>query len=211
MKSKIYILIVLVLALVADPLLAKPDMESKSSIDREYKIKAAFLYNFLKTVDWPKETTSDTNEPMIIGIIGKEQFGDALEPIKDKTVKGKKVVVKRFEGLSQVNKDRENGKTESKIDINGLRKCHLLFVCSSEQKTFREIIESVKAHPVLTVGETQNFLEVGGIINFIPKAEKGEFEINLAAAEHTRLKISSKLLRIANRVIEEKPLEKKKN
>ena len=75
MKSKIYIPIILIAGLVARPILASLDTKSNSSINREYKIKAAFLYNFLKTIDWPKETAGDTSKPMIIGIIGKERYG----------------------------------------------------------------------------------------------------------------------------------------
>jgi hypothetical protein len=205
MKLKTYIIIVLVAGLFGGPVSANPDEES--SVSREYQIKAAFLYNFLKTVEWPEEVISDGNEPMVIGIIGKDHFGEAFDPIKGKSVKGRKVIVKRFEGLSQVDESSDDAEDESKA----LRKCHLLFVCSSEQKTFGEIIKSVKGHSVLTVSEVDNFLEAGGIINFIPSAEKGEFEINLAVAKRVRLKISSKLLRIAKRVIEEKPSEKAKN
>lgn len=209
MKTKVYIFIVLAVSLFTRPVFAKPD--EKSPTNREYKIKAAFLYNFLKTIEWPKDVMSDSNEPIIIAVIGKEQFGNAFEPIEGEFVKGKKVVVKRFERLSRADEHSDDGKTESEIDIKALRKCHLLFVCSSEQKTFREIIKYVKVHPVLTVGETHDFLKAGGIINFIPEAGKGDFEINLAAAKQARLKISSKLLRIAKRIIEEKPSDKTKN
>ncbi len=57
---------------------------------REYQIKAAFIYNFINFVDWPKEKMAESNEPVIIGIVGKDPFGDAFAPVKDKEVKGKK-------------------------------------------------------------------------------------------------------------------------
>ncbi|OHB62185.1 MAG: hypothetical protein A2167_01770 [Planctomycetes bacterium RBG_13_46_10] len=201
MTVKTYIFIFLLTCLFGGSLLAEPD--EKSSASREYKIKAAFIYNFLKTVEWPKEFISDSNESMVVGIIGKDPFGDAFEPIIGKVVKGKKVVVTRLKGLSQIDKRSDNSDSRSEIDIETMRKCHLLFVCSSEQRTFMEIIKSVDGYSVLTVGEIKNFLEAGGVINFIPQAEKGDFEINLSASKRAKLNISSKLLRIAKRVIEE--------
>ena len=70
-------------------------------------------------------------------------------------------------------------------------------------KRMREILGAVREFSVLTVGESDRFLENGGLINFMPGAEKGEFEINLTAAQHVGLKISSKVLRIAHRVVQE--------
>lgn len=205
MKIKIYIFIVLAAGLLAGSVSASPD--TKSSASREYKIKAAFLYNFLKTVDWPKDALADSNEPIVIGLIGKDQFGSAFDPAKEKNVKGKKIIIKRFKGFGQRSDDKDE--TKSQAEVEALRKCHLLFVCSSEKAGFKEIIQAVRDHSVLTVGELDGFLEAGGIINFIPKAQKGEFEINVPASKHARLSISSKLIRIAKRVIKEEPSEKK--
>jgi len=171
---------------------------------QEYQIKAAFLYNFIKFVDWPKEAMPDGNEPITIGIIGKDPFGQAFEPVKDKDAKDKKVVVKRFKSIADLKKLGESGKDELNRQIEAVKKCHLLFVCSSEKEYLKDIVNTVKDRPVLTVGEMQGFLEAGGISNFLVEDNKVRFEVNLIAAEHAKLKIRSQLLRLAKRVIEEK-------
>lgn len=174
--------------------------------NREYQIKAAFLYNFVKFTNWPGEQAADSdepnaidgNEPMTIGIIGKDPFGDAFEPIKDKRIKGRKILLKRFKELE------ESG--PSKEQLEALRKCYLLFVCRSQKEQLKEIIDSVKDCPVLTVGDMGDFLESGGMINFIIEENKIRFEINLIAARRAGLRISSKLLGLARRVLREESL-----
>jgi len=168
---------------------------------KEYQIKAAFLYNFIKFVDWPEEKWPEPNEPVIIGIIGEDPFGNAIDPIKNKQVKDRKIAVKRFNGFEELKKSSGENKTKLKQEIESHSKCHLLFVCSSEKKNFEEIIESLKGSSVLTVAEKSGFLKAGGIINFIMEGKKVRFEINIAAARQARLKIRSQLLRLAKRVI----------
>jgi hypothetical protein len=198
MKKKIYFTIVLVMVLGVAHIMFGATAESETS--REYQIKAAFLFNFFKFVDWPEEKTADSNEPFTIGVIGTEPFGKSLEPIKEKEVKGRKVVIKQIKNL----KEKESSKN-NKDAIEALRKCHLLFICSSEKENMVTIIEALKDSSVLTVGETAGFLESGGIINFLMEDKKVCFEINNFAAKQASLKIRSKLLRLARRVIEEKP------
>jgi len=201
MRIKACIFVVLALALFAAPISVQA--QDDSAQNREYQVKAAFLYNFVKFVDWPKEKVADGNEPIIIGVIGKDPFGKAFDPIKKKQVKGKKVVIKRFQDLE------ESKQSDEQTAL--IRKCHLLFICSSEKKKLREIINLVKDDSVLTVGEVKGFLESGGIINFLMEDKKVCFEINNAAAKQTKLKIRSKLLRLAKRIIPEKPSEEAKN
>jgi hypothetical protein len=188
-----------------------PTMAADSKQNREEQIKAAFLYNFIKFVDWPKEKMADSNEPIIIGIIGKDPFGDAFEPIKDKKIKGRGVVIKRFKSFEEIKKSSEKDKSEFGRKIESLKKCHLLFICSSEKKNLREIIKALKDSPVLTVGETAGFLEAGGTIKFLMEEKKIRFEINVTAAEQAKLKIRSQLLRLAKRVLKEKSSDKAKN
>ncbi len=206
MKIRAYIFVVVVLVLFVGP-----QARADSIASPEYQVKAAFLYNFIKFVDWPKEKMGDSNEPIILGIIGKDPFSNAFEPIKDKPVKGKKVVISRFKELEELKKSGEKDKSFLNREIESLRKCHLLFICSSEEKNLREIINLVKDHSVLTVGDTNGFLEAGGIINFIMEEKKVHFEINATAAERAKLKIRSQLLRLSKKVVEEKPSNEGKN
>lgn len=195
MRIRAYNLIVLALALCVTPTI--PSAWADSTQSREYQVKAAFLYNFIKFVDWPEENLADSNEPITIGIIGKEPFGDAFEPIKDKLIKGKKAIVKRFKGLEELKKS-----AEEHPQIEAIRQCHLLFICHSEKEKLEEIINCVQDHSVLTVGDMKGFLKSGGIINFIMEGKKIRFEINVTAAKRAKLKIRSQLLRLAKKVIE---------
>jgi len=209
MKIKACIFVVLALALFAAPISVQAQDDSAQS--REYQVKAAFLYNFIKFVDWPKEKMADSNEPIIIGIMGKDPFGDDLDPIKDKQAKDRKIAIKRFKGFKELKKSSEKDKTKLQQEIEALRKCHLLFVCSSEKKNFEQIIETLKGSSVLTVEETAGFLESGGIINFLMEEKKVRFEINVTAAKRAKLEIRAQLLRLAKRIVEEKPSGEEKN
>ena len=202
MRIEAYKFAVLALALLSMSIAPKARADSPSS--QEYQIKAAFLYNFIKFVDWPKEKLADSNEPVTIGIVGKDPFENAFEPIKDKKVKDRSVIIKRFKSFEELKKSAEKDKSELDREIEALTKCHLLFICSSERENLKEIINSVRDHNVLTVGEMKGFLESGGIINCFVEENKICFEINTTAAERAKLEIRSKLLRLAKKIIVEK-------
>jgi len=199
MKIRASNLIVLVPVLLVAPCVVQG--ADDNAAEREYQIKAAFIYNFIKFVDWPKEKVAESNEPAIIGIVGKDPFGNAFAPVKDKEDKDRKVLIKRFKPIEELKKSGEKDKSLLEREIDSLRKCHLLFICSSEEKSINEIINLVKDYSVLTIGDMQGFLESGGIINFITEEKKVRFEINVTAAKRAKLKIRSQLLRLAKRVV----------
>ncbi len=172
-----------------------------SAENREYKIKAAFIYNFIKAVEWPQEHIEDANT-IVIGIIGHNLFGDAFKPVEDKIVKDRHLVFRVFKGPSE-NDNKDSDKQEEMFDVTGVRACHVLFICSSEVEYIDDILDAVKEYPILTVSEVDGFLAAGGVINFVPGADKPVFEVSLIAGRKTGLAISSKLLRIASRVIDE--------
>jgi hypothetical protein len=199
MRIKACNLIFLALALFV--VLIVPHAWADSAQSLEYQVKAAFLYNFIKFVDWPEET-SDSNEPIIIGIVGKDPFEDAFKPLQEKEAKDRKVIIQRFEGFVELEKSGKKEKDQPHPKNQDIQKCHLLFICPSESERIADIIASVKGHSILTVGDIQGFLESGGIVNFVIEENKVGFEINIAAAEHAKLKIRSQLLRLAKRVVE---------
>lgn len=147
----------------------------------EYRIKAAFLFNFAKFVEWPPENFHDSTAPFVIGVLGENPFGSDLE----QTVRGKRVnerpfVVKFFSTPSEATN------------------CHILFICASEKKRLPEILQALRGRTVLTVGENlDHFMETGGMINFLVVENKIRFQINDAAAKTARLQINSKLLGLA--------------
>jgi len=152
---------------------------AQSSFDREYLIKAAFLYNFLKFVEWPAEVLPEGTGTITVCLVGEDPFGEALESIKGKTVKNKDLVIRRGQALQS------------------LGACQLLFVSSSEKNRLPEIIGAVKGRAVLTVGELEGFTQRGGIVRFLIESNNVRFEINPDVAERMGLKISSRLLNLA--------------
>lgn len=191
MKIKIYKLffLVLVFTMLFNSVYAETEQE------QEYKVKAAFLYNFLKFIDWPPTKISD-EKTINIGIIGTNPFGKAFEPVLDKKIDDKNIAIKLFNSTEQSKLTSEQ--------IDSIKKCHVLFVCGSEKKQFKEILYLVNENNILTVGDTIGFLDAGGIINFMIEDQKVCFKINNYNAKQAKLNIRSQLLRLAKKVIEEK-------
>jgi len=152
---------------------------------QEYQIKAAFLYNFAKFIEWPPSAFKDTQSPLTLCILGKDPFGAALDSLREKTVEGRTLVIKRVSKVEEA------------------EKCHILFVSASEKESLSHILKVTRSWNVLTVGDTKGFAESGVMINLISIENKMGFEINLDAAEHASLKISSKLLKLG-KIIKEK-------
>jgi hypothetical protein len=178
-----------------------------SEKSQETKIKAAFTYNFIRFVDWPKEKQADVNEPIIIGIIGSEDFMEAFEPIKGKRIKDRNISIKYFAGYEKLKKSNNTDDSQWDKKMESLKVCHVLMFCSCNSvriQNSNQIVRALKGLPILTIGETENFLESGGVINFLMEDEKVCFEINAAAAKINKLRISSKLLRLAKMVFGEK-------
>jgi len=213
LKRKIRFFALIVLSTVLLLVLNTPKARADSTKSKEYQIKAAFVYNFIKFVDWPKEKTADSNEPITIGIIGSKDFVKAFEPLIHKKVKNRNISTKYFEGYEKLKKSKEDDARQWNQKMEALKTCHLLMFCSCDSvriENLSQIIKALKGSPVLTVGETAGFLESGGIINFLMVDKKVRFEINVTAAKKSRLKISSKLLRLAKRVVKEKSPQQEK-
>lgn len=148
----------------------------------EYQVKAAFLYNFAKFVEWPADALPDASASITLCILGEDPFGITLEQtISGKIVIGRKLVIKRLKEIYS-----------SKLEV-----CHILFISLSEKRRLLPLLEVFKDASVLTVSEIEWFAKVGGIIHLTLEEGKVRFEINVAAAERARLKISSRLLRLA--------------
>jgi hypothetical protein len=157
----------------------------------EYKVKAAFLYNFIKFVEWPEDANPDVSIPITIGIVGEDKFGTAFDEITSRKVKDRSIVIKRFADFT-ANETKE-----------GLPKCHLVFISASQKQHAKEIAALLRKQPVLMVGESEGFLEAGGDVNFIMQDGKVCFEINADNADESNLKIASQLLRLAKKVIKD--------
>jgi len=174
----------LALALLASSALAA---SARAQSAAEYQVKAVFLYNFAKFVDWSSTDPATAATPIALCIMGENPFGDFLQQtIKGKTINERELVFKHL------------------MSGQSARGCQMVFISASERRRIRPILESLEGTGILTVGETDGFARLGGVINFILEDKKVHFEINVDAAQRARLKISSKLLSLAKIVRDEK-------
>lgn len=154
--------------------------QAQEASPTEYQLKAAFLFNFVKYVDWPAESFAGPEAPFVIGVLGENPFGRELEnTLRNKTIGGRPLVQKLV------------------ATVEDAKGCHVLFISTSESKRFREIFTRLQSTSTLTVGETEKFLDAGGMINFVIEGKKLRFQINAEAAKNAGLRISSKLLSLA--------------
>jgi len=143
----------------------------------EYRVKALFLVNFARFVEWPADAPQD---PIVIGIIGQDPFGRWLDDaVRGTKVNGHELVVRRLRNAEDA------------------RKCRIVFVAGSESSGLQPILDALKGAPVLTIGDTEGFAELGGVINLRLEDNRVRFDINQDAARRAGLTVSSKLLSLA--------------
>lgn len=158
--------------------------QAASSLDRaeEYSVKAAFLLNFARYVEWGAPHSAD--EELAICILGADPFGEAMRLVEGKAIARRRLVVRR---------PRAGGVP---------RDCQVLFVASSEQGRVADILFSLGASPVLTVSDADDFVGKGGMIGFVTVGDHIRFDVNQAAAARAGLQISSQLLKLARSAIQ---------
>ena len=147
----------------------------------EEQIKAAFLLNFSRYVEWPTNAFQTPDSPIVFAVIGDNKIATELERLTSgRTVRGRAIVVRRI----------ALGDADASSQI--------LFVASGQKARLGELLAKFAGAGVLTVGEEDGFLEGGGIINLAVRDRKIALEVNLAAANASGIKISSKLLSVAS-------------
>ena len=166
----------------------------------ELQLKAAFIYNFIQFVDWTEEKMPKNDEPIIIGVINAGEQINLFDKIKSRQAKGKNIIIEQFEGLEEFSK---YNKEKQQSVIEQISKTHILFFCKLSQENTRILLKQLSSSNVLTIGQSPDFLEYQGNINFVLSESKIKFEINLVSAKANNLKISSKLLALAQKVIVE--------
>jgi hypothetical protein len=143
-------------------------------------VEAVFLFNFSQFVEWPPQAFPDPSSPIIIGVLGADPFGAALDDVvRGEVVTGRPLMVRRFQHIEQ------------------LTDCHILFVSRSERARLQAIVEMLKGRSILTVSDVEGFASEGGIIGFVLVDNKVRLRVNLQAAHEAGLTLSSKLLRPA--------------
>jgi hypothetical protein len=161
-------------------LMFSPDLAAEDSKPSEYQVKAAYLYNFGRFVEWPSKSTSSKGNAFTICVLGQDPFGPALEAtLAHETIDGANVVAKR------VSKAQDAGG------------CRILFISAAEEGSLREIMAALDKLTVLTVSDMSQFTRRGGMIQFSLEGNRVRFEVNLTAAERAGLVLSSQLLKLA--------------
>lgn len=146
----------------------------------EYHIKAAYVYNLAKFVEWPPGAFRSVTDPIAVCVFGQSPIADALE----EAVAGEKIDDRRL--------------TVRRVsDVQGANNCHILFIAACSRKHLRSILANLKMAGTLTVGETDDFLEEGGALNFLLEGNKVRIEVNMNVVERQMLHISPKLLSLA--------------
>jgi hypothetical protein len=150
------------------------------SPNEEYRVKGAFLLNFAKFVEWPPQAFKSPSDPMSICILGVNPFTPALDAAaRQIVVDGRSVTLQQIQEPQQA------------------RQCQVVFVSAAERKRVRALLDAVKGESVLTVGESDGFIAGGGVIEFRVEESKVRIDISEAAAKRAGLRISAKLLSLA--------------
>lgn len=162
------------------PLAYPTPIRAQVSASVEYQVKAAFLLNFAKFIEWPADAFESEKTPITVCVFGYDPFGNALdELIKGKSINNRELLARRVSHLPD------------------LKTCELLFVSEKEEKRLPEILIGLKGTSTLVVGEGEDFAERGGGVQFILEANRLRFAVNLDAIQRAHLTVSSKLLALA--------------
>ena len=179
MRRARYAIVILVLLLAAVSV-GRANTEALT----EYQVKAAFLFNFLKYITWPPDSAHPASGAIRIGLAGDDPFGSSLDEIvRGRSLDGRPIVVSRFTTLDSV------------------CACDLVFVSGLPDSLQTAVLQLATGSGVVTVGESPSFIKDGGIIRLRLRDNQVRFDVNLAAANRSGLKISSRLLQLAENVV----------
>ena len=163
--------------------LAVPVAHAQRPKPTDYEVKAAYLYNFGRFIEWPAKVTSANTNPFTICVLGEDPFGTVLDATLAGEMIGNQAVIARRISSSQMSDD-----------------CRILFISSSEAKRLNNIIDALDRSAILTVSEIPQFSHRRGMIQFVMEGNRIRFEVNLTATQHAGLTLSSELLKVATAV-----------
>jgi hypothetical protein len=160
-----------------------PFLEAQQPKVSEYQMKAIYLYNFGRFIQWPANAGAAKSDSFSICVLGQDPFGPNL----DSTLAGEKLDGKPL-AMKRISTPRDAGE------------CRILFISSTEENHLKDILLSLDESSILTVSDMPAFSRRGGMIQFVLEGDKVRFEINLTKAETAKLTVSSELLKVATTV-----------
>ena len=159
---------------------ATPLAQTNSS---ESQVKAAFVLNFARYVEWPERAFASRDAPLVICVVGRDSFGPALMALESRQAQGRAV------------------KVRTNLTVEETRGCHVVFISDSEARRIPASVRGLAGRPVLTVSDVEGFIDSGGAIGIVAGDDRLQFEINRSALDQAQLKASSQLLRLARTVM----------
>jgi hypothetical protein len=158
-----------------------------AQVPNEYQLKAVLLFRLAQFVEWPTNRFASPESPVVIGVLGKNPFGDSLrDAVRGETANGHPIEVRQLRQASEASS------------------CHILFISPSEEERTRDIIQSVAGQSLLTVSDTEDFARAhGGMIRFLTAGNKVTLRIHVDRAKAAGLVINSRLLRMAEIIRDE--------
>lgn len=167
-------------AVIASLIVGCVPAKAQAPVFKENSVKAVFLLNFARFVEWPPNAFASFGSPFVIGVLGDDPFGRALEAaVSREAIGGHKLIMERYRRVEEI------------------RSCHILFIGETESGRYGQIFAGLAGRMILTVGDNDSFARRGGMIQFVTEAGRIRLRINLNAARAAKLTISSKLLRQA--------------
>jgi hypothetical protein len=164
-------------------LLGELSVSAQTAPAKEYQVKAVFLFNFAQFVEWPPAAFAAANSPLVIGVLGEDPFGAYLdETVRAERVANRPMQVQRYQRVDEITT------------------CHVLFISRSEESRLGQTLASLKDRNILIVGDSDDFIQRGGMIQLATSEGKIRLRVNVDAARTANLTISSKLLRSAELV-----------
>jgi hypothetical protein len=155
-------------------------LSAQTAPSPEYQVKAVFLFNLAQFVEWPPRAFPDAQSPLVIGVLGEDPFGGYLdETLRGEKVNNRPLLLQRHRRVAEI------------------KMCHVLFISRSETDRLDQILSSLKGRSILTVSDIDDFINRGGMIRLVTERNKIRLRIGLDAVRAANLKVSSKLLRLA--------------
>lgn len=186
LKNKYLSYLSIFILLIWLPALIPSTYSQSSRLFTDNDIKAAYLINFVRYIDWPDTTFQDKESPYVIAILGENTIEDILEKLIERTakLKNRKLVYRHFDSTDKI------------------EPCHILFIGSKEEDTYKKVREKIKNTPTLIVGDQEKFFFGFQHINFKIVSDTVKFEVSLATMKASNLEASAHLLRNADTVYE---------